>query len=103
MEPEPRPTDALRMQRREPGVSSGKRDRRRNTQSHGAFRTRGPPGTALEVSLKNNLRCGKEFGLKARERIAGWERLETTPMPAIATLRDGEFLRARSHGPAQIL
>jgi subfamily B ATP-binding cassette protein HlyB/CyaB len=38
------------------------------------------------------LRCAKEFGLKARERIAGWERLETTPMPAIAVLRDGGFL-----------
>jgi len=44
------------------------------------------------IGIPEILRCAKEFGLKARERIAGWERLETTPMPAIAVLRDGGFL-----------
>src|SRR5215471_1594030 len=44
------------------------------------------------IGIPEILRCAKEFGLKARERIAGWKRLETTPMPAIAVLRDGGFL-----------
>jgi subfamily B ATP-binding cassette protein HlyB/CyaB len=44
------------------------------------------------IGIPEILRCAKEFGLKARERFAGWERLETTPMPAIAVLRDGGFL-----------
>jgi ATP-binding cassette, subfamily B, bacterial HlyB/CyaB len=44
------------------------------------------------IGIPEMLRCAREFGLKARERIAGWERLETTPMPAIAALRDGGFL-----------
>src|SRR5499427_243165 len=44
------------------------------------------------IGIPEMLLCAKEFGLKACERIAGWERLETTPMPAIATLRDGSFL-----------
>src|SRR6516225_1392801 len=44
------------------------------------------------IGIPEMLRCAQEFGLKARERIAGWERLETTPMPAIAVLRDGGFL-----------
>jgi subfamily B ATP-binding cassette protein HlyB/CyaB len=47
------------------------------------------------IGIPEILRCAKEFGLKARERIAGWERLETTPMPAIAVLRDGGFPAAR--------
>jgi len=44
------------------------------------------------IGISEMLRCAKEFGLKARERLAGWERLETTPMPAVAALRDGGFL-----------
>ena len=38
------------------------------------------------------LRCVKELGLKARERKTSWTRLGKTPLPAIATLRDGGFL-----------
>jgi ATP-binding cassette, subfamily B, bacterial HlyB/CyaB len=44
------------------------------------------------IGIPEILRCAKDFGLKARERIASWERLETTPMPAIVALRDGGFL-----------
>ena len=46
----------------------------------------------VRICIPEMLRCAKEFGLKARERLAGWERLETTPMPAVAALRDGGFL-----------
>ena len=38
------------------------------------------------------LRCAKDFGLKARERFADWQRLGKTPLPAIAARRDGSFL-----------
>jgi len=44
------------------------------------------------IGIPEMLRCAKEFGLKARERMVCWERLESTPMPAIAALRDGSFL-----------
>src|SRR5262249_42125725 len=47
---------------------------------------------AAQIGVPEILRCAKEFGLKARERIIGWDRLETTPMPAIAALREGCFL-----------
>src|SRR6516225_8953326 len=40
------------------------------------------------IGIPEMLRCAKEFGLKARERVAGWERLETTAIPTIAWLRD---------------
>jgi len=46
----------------------------------------------VPIGIPEILRCAKELGLKARERVVGWERLETTPMPAIAELRDGGFL-----------
>jgi ATP-binding cassette, subfamily B, bacterial HlyB/CyaB len=38
------------------------------------------------------IRCAKQFGLKARAKAADWSRLATTPLPAIAVLRDGGFL-----------
>ena len=42
----------------------------------------------MEVSLTDSVvRRGK-----AGERMANWKRLETTPMTAIAALRDGSFL-----------
>src|SRR5262249_10201907 len=49
------------------------------------------------------LRCAKQSGLTARERIAGWERLETTPMPAIAALRDGGFLLLGKFGDGKVI
>jgi subfamily B ATP-binding cassette protein HlyB/CyaB len=55
------------------------------------------------IGIPEMLRCAKEFGLKARERIAGWERLETTPMPAIAALRDGGFLLLGKFGDGKVL
>src|SRR5215510_15131618 len=44
------------------------------------------------IGIPEMLRCAKELGLKARARLTTWERLVSTPMPAIAALRDGGFL-----------
>jgi ATP-binding cassette, subfamily B, bacterial HlyB/CyaB len=46
--------------------------------------------TALGVS--EIVRCAREFGLKSREHGTSWRRLEKTPLPAIAPLRDGSFV-----------
>src|SRR6516164_9240129 len=55
------------------------------------------------IGIPEMLRCAKDFGLKARERIVGWERLETTPMPAIAVLRDGGFLLLGKFGDGKVI
>jgi subfamily B ATP-binding cassette protein HlyB/CyaB len=57
----------------------------------------------VRIGIPEMLRCAKEFGLKARERITSWERLETTPMPAIAALRDGGFLLLGKFGDGKVL
>jgi ATP-binding cassette, subfamily B, bacterial HlyB/CyaB len=44
------------------------------------------------IGIPEMLRCAKELGLKARARLATWERLASTPLPAIVALRDGGFL-----------
>ena len=44
------------------------------------------------VGVADMLRCAKELGLKARAVTTRWERLASTPLPAIAALRDGRFL-----------
>jgi ATP-binding cassette, subfamily B, bacterial HlyB/CyaB len=48
-------------------------------------------GTAA-IGTADMIRCGKELGLKARELKTSWARLATTPLPAIASLKDGGFL-----------
>jgi subfamily B ATP-binding cassette protein HlyB/CyaB len=48
-------------------------------------------GTAT-IGIAEMLRCAKELGLKARSPTTKWERLASTPLPAIAVLRDGGFL-----------
>src|ERR1700677_4046274 len=48
-------------------------------------------GTAT-IGTAEMVRCAREFGLKARELKTTWARLATTPMPAIAVLKDGDFL-----------
>ena len=47
---------------------------------------------SVTIGLPEMLRCAKSFGLKARVSATTWSRLPTTPMPALATLRDGGFL-----------
>ena len=48
-------------------------------------------GTAT-IGTAEMVRCAREFGLKARELKSSWARLATTPLPAIAVLKDGGFL-----------
>ena len=57
----------------------------------------------VPIGVPEILRCAKEFGLKARERITSWDRLETTPMPAIAALRDGGFLLLGKFGSGKVI
>ncbi|HMF66106.1 MAG TPA: type I secretion system permease/ATPase [Phyllobacterium sp.] len=47
---------------------------------------------SVTIGLPEMLRCAKSFGLKARVSATTWSRLAATPMPALATLRDGGFL-----------
>jgi subfamily B ATP-binding cassette protein HlyB/CyaB len=44
------------------------------------------------IDIPEMLRCAKELGLKARSRVTRWERLVSTTLPGIVTLRDGGFL-----------
>jgi subfamily B ATP-binding cassette protein HlyB/CyaB len=44
------------------------------------------------IGAPEMLRCAKDLGLKARAYRTGWSRLAMTPLPAIASLRDGGFL-----------
>jgi ATP-binding cassette, subfamily B, bacterial HlyB/CyaB len=44
------------------------------------------------IGVPEMLRCAKELGLKARSFKTNWARLASTPLPAIAVLRDGGFL-----------
>jgi ATP-binding cassette, subfamily B, bacterial HlyB/CyaB len=48
-------------------------------------------GTAA-IGIADMIRCAKEFGLRARELKTSWTRLATTPLPAVAALKDGSFL-----------
>jgi subfamily B ATP-binding cassette protein HlyB/CyaB len=44
------------------------------------------------IKVPEMLRCAKELGLKARVIKSSWQRLEMTPLPGIAVLRDGGYL-----------
>ncbi len=46
----------------------------------------------IAVGVPEIVRCAREFGLKSREYRTTWRRLEKTPLPAIAPLRDGGFM-----------
>src|ERR1700694_6203816 len=59
-------------------------------------------GTA-EIGIPDMIRCAKEFGLKARELKTSWARLVTTPLPAIAALKDGGFLLLGQLGDGQVV
>ena len=45
-----------------------------------------------KIGAPEMLRCAKELGLKARAYRTEWSRLVKTPLPAVATLRDGRFM-----------
>jgi subfamily B ATP-binding cassette protein HlyB/CyaB len=55
------------------------------------------------IGVTEMIRCAKGLGLKARSVRADWSRLEHTPLPAIAALRDGSFLLLGRRGEDQIL
>src|SRR5580693_3590667 len=46
----------------------------------------------VAIGTAEMIRCAKEFGLRARELKTSWARLASTPLPAIAALKDGGFL-----------
>jgi len=46
----------------------------------------------VAIGTPEMVRCAREFGLKARELTTTWARLATTALPAIAVLKDGDFL-----------
>src|SRR5262249_50666681 len=43
------------------------------------------------IGITEMLRVAKDFGLRARSRVTTWDRLATTPLPAIARFKDGGF------------
>ena len=45
-----------------------------------------------KIGASEMLRCARHLGLKARAYRTDWSRLGSTPLPAIASLRDGGFL-----------
>src|SRR5262245_43615802 len=49
------------------------------------------------------LRCAKDLGIKARAHRSEWPRLARTPLPAIATLRDGAFMVVAKAADDQVL
>jgi subfamily B ATP-binding cassette protein HlyB/CyaB len=55
------------------------------------------------IGTTEMLRCAKDFGLKARSIRSAWPRLARTPLPAIASLRDGGFLLLGKAGDNQVL
>jgi subfamily B ATP-binding cassette protein HlyB/CyaB len=44
------------------------------------------------IGVTEMVRCAKQLGLKAEARRSNWERLTGTPLPGIASMRDGTFL-----------
>src|ERR1700738_4185672 len=58
---------------------------------------------ATKVGAPEMLRCAKDLGLKARAWRTRWSRLATTPLPAIASLRDGGFLVLAKAGEDKVL
>ena len=55
------------------------------------------------IGTAEMLRCAREFGLKARTYSTKWSRLQTTPLPGIAPLRDGGFLLLAKAGEDKVL
>src|SRR6516162_7850371 len=55
------------------------------------------------IGIPEMLHCARELGLKAQARQTTWERLASTPLPAIAALRDGGFLLLGKVGEGKAL
>src|SRR4051794_4785596 len=56
-----------------------------------------------KIGASEILRCARDLGLKARSLRSGWSRLARTPLPAIATLRDGGFIVIGKAADDQVL
>src|SRR5215813_12421905 len=56
-----------------------------------------------KIGAPEMLRCAKDYGLKARACRTDWRRLARTPLPGIATLRDGGFLLVGKTGDDKVL
>jgi subfamily B ATP-binding cassette protein HlyB/CyaB len=55
------------------------------------------------IGVAEMIRCARGLGLKARSVMTNWVRLEHTPLPSIAALRDGRFLLLGRRGEDRIL
>ena len=56
-----------------------------------------------KIGAPEMLRCARDLGLKARAYRTDWSRLASTPLPAIASLRDGGFLVVAKAGEDKVL
>ncbi|MGD9879433.1 MAG: type I secretion system permease/ATPase [Reyranella sp.] len=56
-----------------------------------------------KIGAAEMLRCARDLGLKARAWRTQWSRLARTPLPAIASLRDGSFMVVAKASEDQIL
>jgi ATP-binding cassette, subfamily B, bacterial HlyB/CyaB len=56
-----------------------------------------------KIGAPEIIRCAKDLGLKARACHSDWSRLASTPLPAIAALRDGGFMVIAKAGEQQAL
>jgi subfamily B ATP-binding cassette protein HlyB/CyaB len=57
----------------------------------------------VRFGVPEMLRCAKEFGLRARAFSTKWRRLANLPFPAVAVLKDGNFLLIGKVGDGKIL
>src|SRR5437868_6616948 len=56
-----------------------------------------------KIGAPEMLRCARDLGLKARVYRTDWSRLGSTPLPAIASLRDGGFLVVAKAGGNKVM
>jgi subfamily B ATP-binding cassette protein HlyB/CyaB len=56
-----------------------------------------------KIGAADILRCAKDLGIKARAHRSRWPQLARTPLPAIATLRDGAFMVLAKVADDQVL
>jgi subfamily B ATP-binding cassette protein HlyB/CyaB len=56
-----------------------------------------------KIGAPEMLRCARDLGLKARTCRTDWARLARTPLPAIASLRDGGYLVVAKAGDDKVL
>jgi ATP-binding cassette, subfamily B, bacterial HlyB/CyaB len=57
----------------------------------------------VAIGAADMVRCAKEFKLKARRLRINWARLASTPLPAIAVLKEGGFLLLGKVGDGKVV